>query len=260
MIAGAEITKALVATAQPQPGMLVLDVACGAGEAALNLAPLVKPSGRVIAIDLVAEMLPRRPQSAQITECNVSFCVADGEELPFRADSFDLVTSRMAIMHFPNPLCAAAETLRILRPGGRFVLTALGLEQVTSALVQILIDHGAIPPKLPDLPDPHRFGTPGALASMLTSVGFHDVYDRALTCSSPWPGTAEQFWQAMPEHGFYVADLIQSLTPKARGQAEAETLALLGRHEVDGTVQLPVHAVIATGVRGRDCQEVSGGR
>jgi SAM-dependent methyltransferase len=53
---------------------------------------------------------------------NVSFELADAEQLPFADASFDVVTTRIAPHHFPNPQQYVREVARVLRPGGRFLL------------------------------------------------------------------------------------------------------------------------------------------
>lgn len=101
---------------KPQPDWHVLDVATGAGHTALTLAPHV---AHVIATDLTEEMLIKTAELAAargLTNLETRF--ADAEELPFDDASFDLVTCRIAMHHFPNPRQALDEFARVLKPGG----------------------------------------------------------------------------------------------------------------------------------------------
>lgn len=111
-----EDLEALLAVAQPQPDWMVLDVATGAGHTALKLAPLV---AKVIATDLTPKMLAvaRDFITGQGVE-NVEFRQADAENLPFEAESFDLVTCRIAAHHFPNPDRFVQQSARALKRGG----------------------------------------------------------------------------------------------------------------------------------------------
>jgi ubiquinone/menaquinone biosynthesis C-methylase UbiE len=112
---GAELEH-LVEIAQPQPDWLVLDVATGGGHTALKFAPFV---AQVIATDITPRMLERA--EAFITGRgidNVSFELADAEDLPFEDERFDLVTCRVAAHHFPDPARFVRESARVLRPGG----------------------------------------------------------------------------------------------------------------------------------------------
>lgn len=110
----------LVEVAQPQPAWRVLDLATGAGHAALALAPHVRA---VQATDITPEMLAQGELLAAgrgIT--NVTFSLADAHDLPFPDRSFDLVTCRRAAHHFRDINLALAEMARVLRRPGRLVI------------------------------------------------------------------------------------------------------------------------------------------
>jgi SAM-dependent methyltransferase len=244
-VAGAEVTAALLHAARVRPTDRVLDVACGAGEPALTLAPLARS---VTAVDLVPEMV----RAVRRADPRLPVAVADAEALPFADGVFDLVTCRAAVLHLPDPARAAAGFARVLRPGGRVALSALGPAADTPAVaatVAVLARHGARSPRLPALPDPYRFGEAGALTGLLAGAGFVEVAERQLVAASPWPGDAEQFWVALPQHGWWVAALLDSLPPAALASARAESLALLRHHERDGVLHLSAPVAVATGVR-----------
>jgi ubiquinone/menaquinone biosynthesis C-methylase UbiE len=110
----------LVALAECRPDVEALDIATGAGHTGKAIAPLVC---HVVLSDLTPEMLDTARAEMQAAGIhNVSFRVADAEELQFDDASFDLVTCRIAPHHFPNVQRAAFEVARVLRPGGLFML------------------------------------------------------------------------------------------------------------------------------------------
>jgi SAM-dependent methyltransferase len=101
--------------------MAVLDVACGAGHAAEQVAPSV---GVVVGIDLTPELLAlgtRRLRDAGIT--NVVLQQGAATALPFVDESFDVVFCRSAFHHFGDPVAATTEMARVCRPGGRVVVS-----------------------------------------------------------------------------------------------------------------------------------------
>ncbi len=112
---GTELDR-LVEIAQPQPDWCVLDVATGGGHTALKFSPLV---AKVIATDITPKMLDAA-ESFLISQGakNVVFEPADAENLPFHAETFDLVTCRIAPHHFPDCSRFVREGARVLKRGG----------------------------------------------------------------------------------------------------------------------------------------------
>ncbi len=116
---GADLER-LVELANPQPDYVVLDVATGGGHTALKLAPYV---ARVVASDLTSDMLTvARRHITKHDADNVAFCCADAENLPFSANTFNLVTCRIAPHHFPDVFRFVRECERVLRPGGKLLV------------------------------------------------------------------------------------------------------------------------------------------
>ena len=128
--------KRLVELVKPQSEWLVLDVATGAGHTAAAFAPHV---AHVIASDLTQAMLAQAQALARRKGlANMETARADAEALPFPAQRFDLVTTRIAPHHFFNIDAFLAETWRVLKPGGRFY--CLEFSKVTSAPVARVYD------------------------------------------------------------------------------------------------------------------------
>jgi ubiquinone/menaquinone biosynthesis C-methylase UbiE len=98
----------------------VLDIATGGGHTANGFAPFVK---NVKALDLTAEMLVAAEKFIRANgHQNVEFIQGDAEDLPFSAQSFDIVTCRIAPHHFPNVNKFVNEVFRVLKSGGQFLL------------------------------------------------------------------------------------------------------------------------------------------
>src|SRR5579863_7457903 len=102
------------------PQQQALDIATGGGHTALAIAPLVS---EVTVSDLTPRILEKaREYILAQGVTNVQFEVADAEQLPFPAESFDRVTCRIAAHHFPNVAQAVQEIARVLKPDGLFLL------------------------------------------------------------------------------------------------------------------------------------------
>jgi ubiquinone/menaquinone biosynthesis C-methylase UbiE len=98
-----------------RPGSSVLDVAAGNGNATLAFA---RRWCRVTSTDYVDSLLARGRARAEAEALDVAYRVADAEQLPFEAGSFDAVVSTFGVMFTPNQAKAASELLRVCRPGG----------------------------------------------------------------------------------------------------------------------------------------------
>jgi len=97
----------------------VLDVACGTGNATV---PAAAAGANVTGLDLTPELLEIARARAADEGVGIEFVEGDAEELPFPAESFDVVLSTFGVMFAPRQEVVAAELARVLRPGGRLAL------------------------------------------------------------------------------------------------------------------------------------------
>ncbi len=113
------VREAAIAAAYLRPELVVADIGTGTGFVAAGLAPLVR---RVYAVDGSAAMLKVAQRNLAAFD-NVIYRVADGAALPFADGSLDAVFANMYLHHCSDPLAAITEMVRVLRPGGRLVIT-----------------------------------------------------------------------------------------------------------------------------------------
>ncbi len=104
--------------AQIQPGQRVLDVGCGTGILAREIASRIGSAGRVVGIDPSPGMLAVAKQPAPAVEWREGVA----ESLPFPDQSFEVVVSQFALMLFTDRRQALREMLRVLTPGGRLAV------------------------------------------------------------------------------------------------------------------------------------------
>ncbi|RSS84583.1 class I SAM-dependent methyltransferase [Streptomyces sp. WAC05292] len=98
-----------------QRGDSVLDIAAGAGNAAI---PAALAGADVVACDLTPELLETGRQVAAVRGVRLDWREADAEHLPFADGEFDVVMSCFGIMFAPHHQAAADEMVRVCRPGG----------------------------------------------------------------------------------------------------------------------------------------------
>jgi SAM-dependent methyltransferase len=127
------------------PGMDVLDVAAGTGNAAI---PAAKQGARVTASDLTPELLDagRRRAEAEAEGLELTWCEADAEQLPFGDASFDVVMSSIGAMFAPHHEAVAAELARVCRPGGTIGLLSWTPEGMVGALFRTMGPFAPPPP------------------------------------------------------------------------------------------------------------------
>src|SRR5512139_443741 len=102
-----------------EPGMRVLDVACGAGQISI---PAARAGAKVTGIDIATNLIEQARARAQAENLDARFDEGDAEMLPYEDSSFDLVVSLIGAMFAPRPELVAAELKRVCRPGGRIIM------------------------------------------------------------------------------------------------------------------------------------------
>ena len=108
----------VLAELEKEPFNDLLDCGCGTGPM-LNLLHEKYPEKHYTGIDLTPKMIEVAKRKALK---NVELVVGDCENLPFEANSFDVVICCESFHHYPNPQDFFNSVSRVLRPGGRLVL------------------------------------------------------------------------------------------------------------------------------------------
>lgn len=227
------VGEALCEALDLRSGQKVLDVAAGNGNASLAAA---RRWCDVVATDYVPALLERARERGLAERLAIVFREADAEALPFPAASFDAVLSTFGVMFTPNQEKAAAELVRVCRPGGR-----IGLANWTPAgfIGQLFRTIGRHVPPAPGLKSPALWGTPERLAELF---GPHGVEIRVTPRHFTFRYRSPEHWLGVFRTWYGpVLKTFAALPPAGRRALQQELLDLAHRfnRSGDGSMVVP---------------------
>jgi ubiquinone/menaquinone biosynthesis C-methylase UbiE len=164
----------LVEAADPVPGARVLDVGCGTGVVARQVARRAGAAGIVAGLDLSPQMLAVARAAAERDGLTIAWHEGRAEALPFADGSFDLALCQFALMFFADRRAALAEIHRVLAGGGRVaasVFHGFARHPFYQALDASIQRHLGTSP----VAGIFALGDAGELRALLTDGGFRDV-------------------------------------------------------------------------------------
>ena len=167
-----------VAYAEIQAGETVLDLGSGAGIDAFLASERVGPSGKVIGVDMTPEMVTRaRANARRGGYTNVDFRLGEIESLPVADSTVDVIISNCVLNLSPERDRVLAEAVRVLKPGGRLVISDLVCDVAVPARLREKAE--AVTACLPVEREHY--------AGQLSSAGFVDV---TISAGQPYPREA----------------------------------------------------------------------
>jgi ubiquinone/menaquinone biosynthesis C-methylase UbiE len=248
---GRAMTEAIVREAQVEPGMRVLDMACGTGEPAISIATRLNGTGEVVGVDISPEPLKigkGRARERGLT--NIRFQQGDVQQLPFEDAIFDRITCRLGVMFFADLPRALREMRRVLKTGGRATLLAWG--KMEQPYFETTI--GTILRTLPELQLPasgknmFKFGDRAVLADAMRAGGFSPVEENFTSVPWNWPGKTEDLWAYFQEVTVPFKPLFEAIPAERRDEVNSRVLdALRGRYH-NNQVQFDAEILIASGI------------
>jgi len=234
----------LIQAASPRPGERVLDVACGTGVVARQVATHVHPEGKVVGLDLNPNMLAVARTMAEQEGLAIDWHEGRAESLPYPDGSFELVLCQFVFMFFSDRRSAIAEMHRVLSQGGHMSLSVWqGLNR--HPFYQAL--HDVIERRLgmSGIQDIFSLGGAKGLRALLAEAGFQQVEIEPVSMTARFPnpegflaGEIDVDTAAIPAMQHLDARARQEMTAAIREDMEP---ALHGLTK-DDQVVIPFHA------------------
>jgi SAM-dependent methyltransferase len=174
----AGVQQGLVVAAALAPGERVLDLACGTGCVTALVAAAVGAQGSVLGVDLSQRMVDAAQRAALP---NTVFARMDAQLLALPDASFDVVLCSLGLMYLPDPAQALREACRVLRPGGRLVLSVWG-ERLRCGWAPLfeIVDAEVSSEVCPLF---FSLGQRGALGGLCSGLGLLQVHEHRLATS-----------------------------------------------------------------------------
>jgi ubiquinone/menaquinone biosynthesis C-methylase UbiE len=142
----ADEAEAFIKRLDLEPGMKVLDVACGTGNLAI---PAARLGATVTGVDIAANSVEQARQNAKAEGLNAKFDEGDAEALPYDDASFDAVVTMFGAMFAPRPELVASELKRVCRPGGFIAMANWTPNGFIGQMFKITSSHVPPPPGMP---------------------------------------------------------------------------------------------------------------
>ena len=225
-------------------GDVVLDVACGTGNATI---PAARTGAQVTGLDLTPSLLEAGRRNADEAGVEIEWVEGDAEQLPFDDASFDAVISVFGVMFAPDHRRTAAEVARVLRPGGRMVLCNWTPDGEVGRFFSMMASHLPAPPE--GFQPPVLWGTSDHVSALFEGTGVEPSFD---TAQVEW-----HFDSVDDGVGFYTSKFgpvimaRKALEPEGKWQAaEDDIRAYYGEKAAgDGSVEYSADYLVATGTK-----------
>ena len=240
----------LVAFAELRAGERVLDVGCGRGAVLFPAAAAVGPSGRVLGIDLAADMveLTGRDITARgLTQAEVQ--VADAELPPGRSGSFDAVLASLVLFFLPGLPDALRRYAELLAPGGRLAFSSFARDDERWAPVNELLESYVPEDRRPPKGGPDEvgpFNSPAAMAELLSAAQFAAVRHEDVELVTEIPD-ADHWWAWSWSHGRRAA--LEAIDEAELPEVRARAVELMERLREPGggyTIRQEIRYTLAT--------------
>lgn len=225
----------------------IVDIACGPGTTTLEAAALVDS---VHALDFSAPMLDILNATIQKENIsNIKTHCGDGQQLPYQDEQFDAAFSMFGLMFFPDRAKGYAEIHRVLKPGGKTVISSWTPVADSSGFQLVF---GTLQAINPDIPEPQTniasLENPDFFKAELEHAGFNDVEIHRVIGEIPL-NDINQFWNDMVRANAPIAMYKNSMTEEQWSEKNQAALAYLKEKTATMPDKLQAHAWLGVGAK-----------
>jgi ubiquinone/menaquinone biosynthesis C-methylase UbiE len=238
--------KELVDFARVPARARVLDVATGRGAVLFPAAEKVGQRGEVIGIDYSEGMVEETSAEIRTLKLqNAKVLHMDAEHLEFTDNSFEMVFCSFALFFFPHPDRALDEFRRMLKPGGKLIVSTWGESDarwgwLSAMRRQFASQHQSKAPAAPSL------DTRESLERVLTEAGFVDIQVREIEREFLY-ANAEEWWATQWSHGARI--FLEQMPPETLEQGRAFTYEKMAEIAQPEGIPLLMRALFAAATK-----------
>ncbi len=230
------------------PAHEALEIAAGTGALTGTYSARVKS---LLATDFAPDMIETlRERMTAAGATNISYATMDGQALDLADDSFDRVGSSFGVMLFPNRARGFSEIRRVLRPGGRFMVSGWTGPDKFEAFALFLDALGRAFPEMPAPPKPapvFSLADPATFKGELEAAGLASVDVEFVTRELELPGFTA-LWEMMTSGAPPVRALFERVGAHGAAKVREALMFVVAERFGDGPIRLSNTATVGTGV------------
>lgn len=225
---------------QAKAGEKVLDVATGTAMGAIALAQNVRPGGRVHAIDISEQMLNKARENIDKHALdNIDLFNMDAEQVEFRNDYYDIVNCGFALSLLPDTARALKSWLRVLKPGGRLIISTFADTAFQPMLGQLFATYAELVRPVAENIRP-RYDNEQQCLDILQQNGFHNCQTHRKQHGYHL-ATVDDWWEIVCNSHY--RGLLQPLAPSLQAQIQQQHLQQVAGQKNENGIRVDIEVI-----------------